>query len=481
MSSRKPDYVLREVVAVREDQGQLPSILPLQFELRVRCSAERLLLFRLAISLAGSAFDKTAETNVYLHITADFLDSLDHTVCDKSDTNARNPSYLDSVRRQLKGTNSIARLRFQLLRGKHIQLAVPKDFIIDELDDDVARSTFENAESLAAASTFSLYLPHNILSSDSVPKYKDAIERSRTLTDALRQGYERMRDVNRLYRGAGGKVHQPHDRPHGWSPRKENSSPLAPGSSPSCGSTLPFDDVSRGSPPPYNGSLGGEQSPTTKSNAAAILAANPESDHSPPEYSDAEPRGDVPDSLQGVFPNGIEDLHAHPTPQRKRPFVNVSPTTTSATDAPRPEKLQRPLAVCSAEQLMRMFEEQQRQIDRLHQKLEESQERNTALEKRYEELEEKCHELENRQAGYEGSLDSVDITVDDLEARCSALENQMPDVCDEVKGLIEDIGRTTKEDFCTTIDDSMAKAIEETVDAQVKKVKDRIWKALQPI
>ncbi|KAI8216533.1 ankyrin [Colletotrichum sp. SAR 10_86] len=188
MSSRKPDYVLREVVAVREDEGQPPAILPLQFELRVRCSPERLLLFRLAISLAGSAFDKTAETNIYLHITADFLDSLDHMVRDKSDTNARNPPYLDSVRRQLKDTNSIARLRFQLLRGKHIQLAVPKDFTIDQLCDDVSRSTFENAESLAAASTFSLYLPHNILSSDSVPKYKDAIERSRSLTDALRQG-----------------------------------------------------------------------------------------------------------------------------------------------------------------------------------------------------------------------------------------------------------------------------------------------------
>ncbi|KAH9234120.1 hypothetical protein K456DRAFT_1761518 [Colletotrichum gloeosporioides 23] len=361
MSSRKPDYVLREVVTVWEDEGQPPSILPLQFELCVRCSPERLLLFRLAISLAGSAFDKTAETNVYLHITADFLDSLDH----------------------------------MLLRGKHIQLAVPKDFTIDQLCDDVARSTFENAESLAAASIFSLYLPHNILSSDSVPKYKDAIERSRSLIDALRQGYERMRDVNRLYRGAGGKVHQPHDCPHGWSPRKENYSPLAPGSSPSCGSTLPFNDISRGSPPPYNGSPAGEQSPTTRSDAAAILAADPRSNHSPPEYSDAEPQ-----------------------------------------DAPRLEKLQRPLAVCSGDQLM---------------------------------------------PGYKGGLNSVDITVDNLEARCSALESQMPDVYNEVKGLIEDIGRTTKEEICTTIDDSMAKAIEETVDAQVKKVKDRIWKALQPI
>ncbi|OHW97032.1 hypothetical protein CSPAE12_04298 [Colletotrichum incanum] len=108
---------------------------------------------------------------------------------------------------RLKLGHSPTRLQFRLHSGESIQFVVPSDFNVDNIPDNKARSTFECAESLAAASRFSLYFQHNILKKENFAYYKEAV--SPSPTEALRKSYKDMRHEKRLYNGVGGKVHKP--------------------------------------------------------------------------------------------------------------------------------------------------------------------------------------------------------------------------------------------------------------------------------
>ncbi|KAK1958690.1 hypothetical protein LY78DRAFT_368232 [Colletotrichum sublineola] len=74
MSPRK--LGVPEVVAVREDQGQPPKIIPHQFKLHIQHSQHRLVLFCLTISSTNGA-SPLKTTTFYLYITAYSLDLLD--------------------------------------------------------------------------------------------------------------------------------------------------------------------------------------------------------------------------------------------------------------------------------------------------------------------------------------------------------------------------------------------------------------------
>ncbi|KAK1953646.1 hypothetical protein LY78DRAFT_594152, partial [Colletotrichum sublineola] len=498
MPSTKSDFVvLPRVIAVREDQGRPPEIIPRQFELRIRHSQQGLVLFSLTVSFTASASTKTT---IYLQITADTLHSLERMDYNESDNNNRNPHYLEKVYHLLEDMRSVTRLQFRLRNSEHIQLAVPFDFDLDNILDDTARSTFESAELLAAASTFSLYFQHNVLKKASFLKYSEAVLPLGSVTEALRKSYKGMGNVKRLYNGRGGKVHIPrHHHPHDPPPPAGEccSSPV-PATTASCGSTLPFETVPRlqESPPPYDECLGEGQSPSAKSDAATtptFTKSRPGDARSPPRYENTKRN-----PSHGVSPCGNQDTDKHPTPKRKRSFAAVcSPMTTAIVSASRVGKIPRSPFLDSddednAARFLHSLELQRQQIELQRQQIELQREQIEHLRKsvkelqrwknehegRHDDLEADCLNLENRQDQTDDAIDNLSIDISELEDKYAEVAHQIPDVCDEFNDMKENIGDTLKQDMRKLVEDSMTKQIVECVEAQADEMKRRIRQAL---
>ncbi|KAK2036236.1 hypothetical protein LZ31DRAFT_511286 [Colletotrichum somersetense] len=490
MSSRKPDLIVPEVVAVREDQGQPPDVIPHQFRLRVRCSQQGLVLFRLVISFVDGA--STLKTTIYLQITAHSLDSLDRS--DYNKANAQHPPCLEHVYNRLNNIQSVTRLQFQLSSGEGIQLVVPSDFDVGNILGDTVRSMFESAESLAAASSFSLYFRHNVLPKDSFPMYQKAI--SLRLTDDMRKWYKNMLDVKRMYKGCHGKVHEPRYH-HDSSPTRERCSSPAPATTASCGSTLPFDTVPRcaqESPPPYDKCLNERQSPRTIPDAAAtaIFAESPAGGVAPPEYGDTEQlHTDVLDPSQGVLPYGSDDADKQPI-KRKLSFPDMYTTRTGATGVSRMEKMPRyrpvdPDQSCFAQllelqsQQIRLLQKQaelrDQRIEKLEKHVEALQGQVEDVDKRNEELEGDCSMLEKRQDETGDAIEHLHVLVNELEGKCDQLEESMPDVCEEFNDLKENMKGMLDGGMCKPCED-VAKNIGDCVKAETDEIKRKICQAL---
>ncbi|KDN71795.1 hypothetical protein CSUB01_12369 [Colletotrichum sublineola] len=494
MSSSLPDLVVPEVVAVREHHNRPPEIIPLQFQLLVRCSRQGSVLFRLTLSLTHGAAS-TTETIIYLHVTADSILSLNRTEHIKTHASQTAP-WLENVFERLNGMRSIACLQFQLRSGKGMQLVVPVDFDIDQISSDTARSTFEWAESLAVASSFSLCFRHNVLPRKNYLMYQEAI--SRLLTDDLRRAYMNMRDLKRLYKGNGGKVHRPYY--HDSSPTRKRCSSPAPATPASCGtgSTLPFETVPRReheSPPPYNECLNEGQSPRATPGAAAtaVIDEGPAGGVAPPEYGDAKHQhNDVLDPFQGTLPCGSDDADKHPSTKRKRSLIDVCTTSTSARSVSRTEKIPRYRSVDPdqsyvahmlefQQQQIRLLQEQNKlqdqRIEKLENLLEKEQRRAQDLEKRIDELEGDWSILDKRQEQTDDAIENVCVVVHELEDKCEELEKSIPDVCEEFNDLKENmIGMLG--DKCKPCED-MVKDIGEYVKAETDEIKRKICQALQ--
>ncbi|KDN63893.1 hypothetical protein CSUB01_10810 [Colletotrichum sublineola] len=470
-----------DVVVVREESGRPPELIDQQFQLCVRYSSPAFVLFRLSHSVNSAS----TNTTVYLQIRVDCIQSLEKTTFDNaSTTNTPSPPHIETIRQRLNGIRSVTRLQFQLHRGSHAQLIVPLDLPMGKVSGDSVLDTCVSLKSLAAASLFSLYFRHDILSKKKFGAYKRAIERVPCWTDTEKQHYECIVDVGRLYHGAGGKVLK-HIEGSCPSARESCTSPT-PATPPSCGSTVPFDSEPhhRGSPPPYDECPSEGQSP--KSTSAALFVKNLGDDHDPPEYGCTEQLHDVTDPAEGDLPCSNKDDTTSYTPKRKRSFASKRTIRRSSTEALRPEKLQRQLFPDSGDwgQVMRMLEQQQqqleqqqRQIDQLQQILGQSQRQNVALQRRCDELETRCFDLEHRQDDIVGNIDNLDVEVDELQARCDTLEKQMPDVRDDLEDQKEQI----LEEFKKNIGDSMEDAIAKCVDSEVNQLKRNICEALQPI
>ncbi|KAK1973333.1 hypothetical protein LZ30DRAFT_743888 [Colletotrichum cereale] len=485
--------IVPQVVAVREDdEGRGLEIIPQQFGLRVPRSPKGLVLFRLDVSITDSAATKT----LCLQITADFLDSLVRMDYDKTNANTENPPYLENVLERLKLGHSVTRLQFRLRSGESIQFAVPSDFDVDKIHDNKARSTFECAESLAAASRFSLYFQHNILKKEDYANYKEAI--SPSLTEALRKSYTDMRNVKRLYNGVGGKEHKPRCRHH-YPPsmRERCSSPASAAAS--CGSTLPFETDPRPeeSPPPYEKSPSEGPSPTVRLDAAATAISAETASLIPPRYSDIK-QHDMPDPFQGGRHCGSEDTDIHQTAKRKRPLVAFRPEITwrslfndksnvghlelqrERIELQRREiKLKRreiELQRREVELQRREVELQRREVELQRQQtgqpqnnVEELQRRVETLEERHEELEDDCSTLKERQEQTDVDIGDLFTDVIELKNGYEEVMEQIPDVCEELKDLKGDM-----EDI-HEFKDSMAKQIVECVD----EMKGKLRQALQ--
>ncbi|KAK1973794.1 hypothetical protein LZ30DRAFT_742419 [Colletotrichum cereale] len=494
MPPSKPDLIVREVVAVREDPGRRPEIIPQQFELRVRHSQQGLVLFCLVFSFADGA--STTKTTIYLQITADSVGSLGRMRYNKTNAN-QNPPYLENVYERLNGMQTVTRLQFQLRSGEGIQLVVPLDFDVGNIGD-TARSTFKRTESFAAALSFSLYFQHNVLPKDSFPMYQKAI--SLRLTDDLRKSYKDMLDVQRMYKGVGGKVHKPRCH-HDSSPTREGCSSSASATTASSDSTLPFETVPRReqeSPPPYDECLNEGQSPRARPDAAAttIFAKSPARGVAPPEYGDAEQQHtDVLDPSQGVLPYESGDADKHPPTKRKRSFTDVCTPRTNARGVSRTEKIPRYRFVDPDQSYIAHLLELQRQqigllqeqiklrdqrIEKLEKDVEKVQGRIQDLEKRHGELEGDCSTLEKRQEQTDDAIENVHVVVHELEDKCEELEKSIPDVCEEFNDLKENMRGMLEGDKCKPCED-MAKDIGEYVKAETDELKRKICQALQEV
>ncbi|KDN68961.1 hypothetical protein CSUB01_11835 [Colletotrichum sublineola] len=485
-----PDLVIPQVVAVREDQNRSPEIIPLQFQLRVRHSQQGLVLFRLVLSYTDGA--STPERTIFLQVTADSVLSLDRTEHTKTNAN-QTPPCLEKVYKRLKDMRSIARLQFQLRSGEGIQLVVPLDFNVDNILGDAVRSTFEWAEWLAAASSFSLYFQHNVLPRKNYLMYQKVI--SLCPTENLRRSYKDMRDVKRLYEGNGGKVHKPRFR-HDSSPTRKRCSSPDPATTASCGSTLPFDAVPRReheSPPPYNEYLNEGLSPRATPDAAAtaIFAEGSTVGVAPPEYGDAEQQHtDVLDLSQGVLPCGVDDADKHPSTKRKRSFIDVHTTRTSARDVSRTGKTAQYRSVDLDQSYVAHLLEFQRQqfgllqeqiklrdqqIEKLENLVEKVQGRVQDLEKRHDELEGDCSTLEKRQEQTDDAIENVHVLVHELEDKCEELEKSISDACDDINDLKEDMREMLAGDKCKPCED-MAKNIGDRDEGSAPKYVTRAYK-----
>ncbi|KAK2020772.1 hypothetical protein LX32DRAFT_291998 [Colletotrichum zoysiae] len=451
-----PDFVVSNVVAVRQDEGQPPEIIPQQFELRVRLSQQKLLLFCLIASFAPDGASASKST-IYLQFTADSLHPLHRVVYNKINPNPRDPSCLDHVWKLLQDTKNVTCLQFQLRSGRRIQLAVPLDFNPEKITDNTIQSAFRSAESLAAASSFSLYFRADALRRRSLREYNAAIRRP--LTEELVRSYKDMLDVKRLYNGIGGKAHEVHiSRGHrDGSPRTREScsSPTSAASTVSCGSTLPFDTVPRPpeSPPSYEEYLNEGQSPRVGPDAAAtVISTKGLADNlAPPEYGDTEQPHDVLDP-KGV-PCGSQDINKHLTTKRKRSVTSICTTRIVATDASQPKK-----------ELQKHVENLQAQVKR--------------LEKRHDDLEGDCCMLQKRQDEIDDDVNNLQVDVDELGNTCENLGNSMLDVCDEFNDLKDTMRGTPEADQCKW-SENMAKELGEYVRAEADEIKRKICQALQ--
>ncbi|KXH60877.1 hypothetical protein CNYM01_12625 [Colletotrichum nymphaeae SA-01] len=483
------DFDVHEVIAVREDEGQLPEVIEQRLQLRARYSSPGLVCFRLFSAPNGMP----TNTTTWLQIRANCIKSLKKTLYDKTGTSGPVPPYLETVRWLLHGMQSVACLQFQLHSEGKIDLVTPIDSDNENTPNGPVLDTRASLVSLAKASRFSVYFRHDILQRKTFATYQRAILGFPSLTERDKQAYECMVDVGRLYHGAGGKVDRPHDHEDSPSTKEHRNSP-GPATPASCGSTLAFEDVppERGSPPPYDECLSEEQSPKAMSDAAAIVAESFRRDYDcnydrdPPGYGDADRWNDQSDSSQGVFPLGNADIHMQHL-KRKRTRTTACAATTPTRDATHRNKSQRLPSAEPDSLLMRVFEQQQQQqqqIEDLRQTVEELRERNAELEARCDELEEKCSELEDGQFESVEAVGNLDIAVDELQARCDTLEKQMPDVCDEMadlrEKLLKDRRKKLEEDKPESVKDSVMKQIRETVEAEFSQVRCRVLKAFQP-
>ncbi|KAK1976435.1 hypothetical protein LZ30DRAFT_734675 [Colletotrichum cereale] len=472
------DFDVPEVIAVREDTGQPPELINHKFQLAIRYSSPALVLFRLIYSINGAS----TNTTIYLQIRVDCIESLEKKTYGNSDNNTPSPPYFETVRQRLNGIRSVARLKFQLYGGRNVQLIVPFDFTIGKVYADQVCDTHGSPKSLAAASLFSLYFRHDLLTNKQFGKYKWAIRQFPLLTETEKQRYECMADVGRLYVGARGKVLKENEESS--PPAREHCISPTPTTPLSCGSTVPFDTEPhrRGSPPPYVACLGEDRLP--RATFAAIFADSLGDDRDPPKYGNTERLLNVLDPAEGVHPCENEEItDIQLTPKRKRSSASGHTTRTSSAEALRPEKLQRPL-LGDWSRVMCMLEKQQQQIDQLQRTLGESrgqnevlENQNKALQRRCDDLEARCSELEHRQDNIVGDIDNLDVEVDELQARCDTLEKQMPDICDDME---ERKGQIVEE-FKKNIGESIEDAIANSVDAEVSEVKRRICEALRPI
>lgn len=482
MSSSEETRFAHSVFVVREDHDgrHSPEFVDHPMKLDAVYKPSTSVLFRLSVPITDSASTKTT---IYLQITPDRISSLRNMTCDATDTSERVPPCLDRVRERLGGARFVTRLQFQLHTDSHAQLVVPTDFNLQDTPDSPSQRMFKSVSSFAAASLFSLYMPHNVLPIKKFQNLAEAVRQFAALTAAQRHAYERMVDLRSLYHGKGGVVFTRENQDHAESPATTASDAATE----SDAATVAFDTPSRyrDSPPRYEECPSEGHKSTDQPDAATVSADKPAVAESPapspvgcapPAYDDDEPRFKHPMVGKRVLNCGSEDIDLHSAAKRR--YARTSKPT---------EKISRSQSVgldCSFEsRLQFQLERQRQQIERLQDDIKALQKRNKELEGRHNELEENHGVLENRQVETEEAVESILVHTGELDEECERLGKQVPDIGDEVEDWMKcNMGDTAKDIMADWLKESMSETIQEyiakQVTAQIAEVKTKMRSAL---
>lgn len=485
MSSIEETRFAQSVFVVREDHDGRPSpeMVDHPMKLDAVYKPSTSVLFRLSIPITDSASTKTT---IYLQITPDRIISLQNMTCDATETSERKPPCLDRVCERLGGTRFVTRIQFQLHTDSHAQLVVPTDFNLQDTPDSPSQQTFKAVSSLAAASLFSLYMPHNVLPIKKFQSLAEAVRQFSALTAAQRHAYERMVDLRSLYHGKGGVVFSREDPDRAVLP----ASTASDAATESDAATVAFDTPSqyRDFPPRYeecpseghkskgqpDASTDSVDSPASADNP---VSSSPAGDCAPPAYEDDdEPRFNHPMVGKRVLNCGSEEIDLRPTAKRRyartaKPSEKISRSQSTSMD-------------CSFEsRLQSQLERQRQQIERLQDDIKTLQKRNKELEGRHTELEESQGVLENRQIETEEAVESILVHTGELDEECEKLGKQVPDIGDEVEDWMKcNMGDTAKDIMADWLRENMSETIQEyitkQVTAQVADVKTKMRSAL---
>lgn len=491
MSGEDVRFAAHDTFVVCEDEDERqPEVLNQRFKFDAIHKSSASVLFRLSFSITDSSSTKTI---IYLQIKPDCIASFRATICDTSDTSKGSPACLERIRQRLGNINLVLRLQLQLHKGTHAQLVVPHGFTLDKIPDDPARCAFSSATSLAAASSFSLYLPHNVRPMKEFQKLARAVEQFPALTAAQRKSYERIVDLSRLYNGNGGTVFTLEDQNGSSLPDRDRGRSTTPAMSESCATTNPVDTPSlyQDSPPQYHECLNEAQRPRDSLGAIFMSAKDSGGDCAPPVYRDTERHHDVMKASERSLHCGSEDIDLNPTSKRKYSIGTGCTTTGALTrNDVHPEKRWRfPPAYpdCSHMSLIYLFEQQSQQIRQLEESVKELTKKNEKLEGRYVEMEENCCNLENRQFEIEETMETVHVQVGELDDEYGRLGRQVSDICDEVDDVKANTGDTVKEHMEAWLEEDMTEPLKgyinnqvtDQVTDQMAQVKMKIRKALE--
>ncbi|KAK7946945.1 uncharacterized protein PG986_011266 [Apiospora aurea] len=430
-------------------------------------------LFRLSLGIPIAIDSTSTKVTIYLQITPDRIISLRNTPCDTSDTE-RTPPCLDRVRERLGGARFVTRLQFQLHPGLHAQLVVPTDFSLHEAPDSPARRLFASVSSLATASLFSLYMPHNVLPIKRSRSFEQAIRQFSTLTATQRHAFERMVNLRGLYRGKGGVVYTPKEQDVATTAAPDATASDA--TTESDAATVAFDTPSRyrdlplPPPPEYEESPRDTAIGSTNSPEKPVSVDSVACDCAPPAYDDGEKQ--CRSTSKRLLHCGSEDVDLYPP---KRMFRHPRKVQMS-------DKVSR-LPPTTPSRLQLQLERQQRQIEQLQEDIKTLQKRNKELEGRQGELEENHGVLENRQGETEEAVESVLVHTGELDEECERLGKQVPDIGDEVEDWMKSSMGDTMKDYMAdwlkeNMSDSIQDYISQQVTAQIAEVKTKMRSAL---
>lgn len=165
-----------------------------KFEANYRPSAT--VLFKLSVTL-------TEDVTLYLRFTPDVIASLKKLACSNEGDNR--PPYFDTIQRHLNSHRSFTRLEFRLHPYRRGQLIVPKGFDPNHYNNNgEACRVLASIASLAAASTFSLYMHDRDLPKTQYQTVYNAYQSWPSATKTQNEALERMMDLRTLYKGKGG-------------------------------------------------------------------------------------------------------------------------------------------------------------------------------------------------------------------------------------------------------------------------------------
>ncbi|KAK8029498.1 hypothetical protein PG993_010789 [Apiospora rasikravindrae] len=445
------------VVAVCDDQDGRVAMnsvdLGKSFKFHATYTPSATVLFKLTIAL-------TKEVTLYLQFTPSVISSMEKTSCDEQDENR--PRGFDIIQRHLDGHRSFTRLRFRLRsRG---QLIVPVGFDHNHCNDQT-RHTLALIASLAATSTFSLYMPHNVLPKPKYDVFLDAYTHSSAMIQYQHVELERMMDLRKMYNGKGGKLytiedqnrllslmpgvvvptvtndHPPsYERPPDYNIEEQSS--LLPPSQQSTASESDNATVAAPTPPGYRRNNEGPwpEKPSDAKRHHSKHGWSSEGDgsndsgnakryrHRKRRAMDASLHSEISSVGLGRVEGMIEALET-----RFQEQIEQLKSEVRVGKSKEIEQLGR------IETLEAQGENQQAKIEQLRVQVKQQQEEIGMLRNGHEDLVESHYEIERRQDEMEDTLNSVEAQVDGAVRDCEDLKGLPENVEDMVEVLAKDI------------------------------------------